>query len=1035
MSVIKGTGAGDQPSTGFYSHTIDQSLRFEDGDSASLTRTPGSASNQKTWTWSSWIKRGNLGTIQTIFSGGTGGSLSVEIQFGSDNTIRMLDTNNTYLFITNALFRDVSSWYHIVIENDTTQSTVNNRTKLYVNGTQITSFSTDNRSNFAEDEDTGINSANAHYIGRWINGGQLFDGYMAEVNFVDGTALTAASFGETKDGIWVPKDASGLTFGTNGFYLPFAVTQGNSAFFDASGDDVTFTHATHYDIAADEDFTLELYFNTSDVDDYGDFVSDYNASYFLMSYDFRTEKDIQFYTGNGAAFKWTAADNGDVVANTWHHVAITRTGEILRCFLDGVRLTTLVDAASNTGFTVSSGNVTDFGDKSYNNGALQIGNKFKAFGPGFISNFRLVIGTSVYNSDSNFTVSTSALTNITNTELLAFTTGSVIKDSSDNNVTGSVTGDVRFDSNTPFSAILGKDASSNTNNFAATGVAFSDVVLDSPSGNFATLNSLRINKQTQVFAEGNLKFSSSQSSTNPACVSTFAVNSGKWYWEVLVVTAANASNSVGIATTTGNLEDDQYAGYQKDWAFSYQTDGNKRNNNSASSYGSSFTDGDIIAVMLDLDNGNLYFRKNNTIQASGAAAFSSLSDTFTSYSLVYSGGAQVYNFGQDSSFVGAKAAQGNTDGNGVGNFFYAPPSGYLALASSNLPDITIGPGKSSQADDFFDIILWTGNGTNAGDQQEIDGLSFTPDLVWTKGINAARYNELHDSVRGATKRIFSNETAAESDVESIKTFDSDGFTVAIGTGGQNGTNANTTTHVGWCWKAGTAASGTESGNNPAFSSSSNATAGFSIVSYTGTGAVGTVSHGCGAVPKLIICKNRDATDNWAVYHSETASDAETDYLILNTNGAVADSADWWNDTAPTNSVFTVATDHSVNADGEKYIAYCFSEIVGYSKITSYTGNGSATKGTYVNLGFRPAFLFMKKPAGSAWTIIDSKQNPTNLSTTTRLRADDPAVTDTAIHLDILSNGFKMYDTDLNADGALHIVYAIAETPFKFANAR
>ena len=220
MSIIQAAGSGEV-STGFYSLLLDQSLKFNDGDSQSLSRTPASASNQKTWTWSSWVKRSTLGTVQTIFSGGTGSTLSVEFGFTSSDQIQMLDTNNSYLFITTAVFRDASSWYHIVIENDTTQSTVNNRTKLYVNGTQITSFATDNRSNFAEDEDTGINSANVHYIGRWINGGQFFDGYLAEVNFVDGTALTPASFGETVQGIWTPKDTSGLTFGTNGFHLTF----------------------------------------------------------------------------------------------------------------------------------------------------------------------------------------------------------------------------------------------------------------------------------------------------------------------------------------------------------------------------------------------------------------------------------------------------------------------------------------------------------------------------------------------------------------------------------------------------------------------------------------------------------------------------------------------------------------------------------------------------------------------------------------------------------------------------------------------
>ena len=132
MSVIKSnqSGLGGSGDVGgalgsFYDYTLAQSLRFEDGDSAQLSRTPSSAGNQKTWTWSSWVKRGNLGSVQTIFCGGTGSTLSVDIAFGSSDNIQMLDTNNTYLFITTAVFRDTSAWYHIVVENDTTQADVN----------------------------------------------------------------------------------------------------------------------------------------------------------------------------------------------------------------------------------------------------------------------------------------------------------------------------------------------------------------------------------------------------------------------------------------------------------------------------------------------------------------------------------------------------------------------------------------------------------------------------------------------------------------------------------------------------------------------------------------------------------------------------------------------------------------------------------------------------------------------------------------------------------------------------------------------
>ena len=244
MSLIKGTGAGDQPSTGFFSHTLDQSLRFNDNDSASLTRTPGSASNQRTWTWSAWVKRSTLGNNYfTMFSAkdsSLGNYLWIQFTSSADDQINIYNypASDSFELTTNQLFRDTNGWYHIVVAVDTTNGTAGNRVKLYVNGERVTSFATESYP--AEDYQTAVNRANLHSIGSYDNGSYYFDGYMAEVNFVDGTALTPSSFGETKDGIWISKEYSG-SYGTNGFYLKFV---SGAIGTDSSGNGNNWTHST-----------------------------------------------------------------------------------------------------------------------------------------------------------------------------------------------------------------------------------------------------------------------------------------------------------------------------------------------------------------------------------------------------------------------------------------------------------------------------------------------------------------------------------------------------------------------------------------------------------------------------------------------------------------------------------------------------------------------------------------------------------------------------------------------------------------------
>ena len=737
MSVIKSnqSGLGGSGDVGgalgsFYDYTLAQSLRFEDGDSAQLSRTPSSAGNQKTWTWSSWVKRGNLGSVQTIFCGGTGSTLSVDIAFGSSDNIQMLDTNNTYLFITTAVFRDTSAWYHIVVENDTTQADVNARTKLYVNGKQITSFSTDNRSNFAEDEDTGINSTNIHYIGRWINGGQQFDGYMAEVNFIDGTALDADNFGETVDGVWVPKEYTG-SYGTNGFYLPFGQSDsaGFSTFFHTKNtSNIVHSDSSSYDIGSSYDFTVEFFFNVdavgkSGTDGYGHFMGNYatGGPHFLIQYDFSgTNRIIYWYTNNGAAFQWNIGGDVTVKANKWHHIAFQRDGTTLRAYIDGTRLTTIVDAASNTGYSLSSGKATGF-NKAYDLSQItlsQLGQGMR----GYLSNVRFVIGNTVYaDNDSNITVPTGTLSAITGTKLLTCVNATVGDDISSENNDGSVTSAIASTVG-PFSTSnYFQDASGQENHFQPSGTRVTDVMPDSPTNNFCTLNPLAYGTMGDL-SEGNLTLT--HDTNNTAIHGTMSLpSSGKWYYEVHVDSYSSGGGMQFGWGTDASLGYDENSQSKGIFFSSYNEQVTLDNSGQSGGYGSTGTNvasnGDIYSVLLDVDNGKFYYAKNGTyfnsadpangtggldVSATLAAANTAVVPSFTrggSYDETYS-----VNFGQDSKDV----ASANADDNGIGTFEYAPPSGFLALCTSNLPDITIGPSKSNQADDFFDTILYTGNG-------------------------------------------------------------------------------------------------------------------------------------------------------------------------------------------------------------------------------------------------------------------------------------------------------------------------------------
>ena len=336
---------------------------------------------------------------------------------------------------------------------------------------------------------------------------------------------------------------------------------------------------------------------------------------------------------------------------------------------------------------------------------------------------------------------------------------------------------------------------------------------------------------------------------------------------------------------------------------------------------------------------------------------------------------------------------------------------------------------------YFQTKLFTGTGSS--NSVTLDGSeNMRPDWVWIKNRDSGSLgSQLHDVIRGTTKRLFSNSTdAEETDANGLTAFNSNGFTL----GSNVGVNQSSSNMVAWNWSAGGSASSNSDGSITS-SVSVNQTAGFSVVSYTGGGANATVGHGLGVAPKVVLIKQRtDAGYNWVF-----GSDALTSWayiLKLNLTDAEATGSgpqSCFNSTAPTSTVFSIGTSHATSGSGDSLIAYCFAEKQGYSKFGKYTGNGNAD-GPFVYTGFRPAWVLVRNATESSmqWVIHDNKRNTFNV-TDKELRPDSSDAEVTQTRFDFVSNGFKVRNSSsyVNRSGETIIYLAFAEAPFVTAGTK
>jgi len=793
------------PSTGFYNDVIDQSLRFNKGDNAELTRTPSSASNRKTFTLSTWVKRsGTTDAAGAILLCAFASSYSDFISFDTSDRLTV-NVGNAHTIGTNAVFRDTTNWFHVVVAFDVTESTATDRIKIYINGTQQTLQVI--YSSFPANQNYAFNNTVIHTVGGAANfQSYQFDGYLAEYNFIDGSALTPSSFGETKNGVWIPKELENLTYGTNGFRLTFA------------------------------------------------------------------------------------------------------------------------DSSS-----------------------------------------------------------------------------------------------------------LGDDTSGNGNDYSSTdGLASTDVVPDNPENNFATLNRLQQRSNSSAtITEGNLKAVGASASVSGIMTGTFGVSSGKWYWEVLA--GGSPYLNTGVVSTPFDPTSSGDSGILSN-EYVYLRNGNKYNNNSSASYGASYADGDIIGVALDLDNDTLTFYKNNSSQGT---AYSSLpSGTYLPIFDCYNGSSWILNAGQDSSFAGAKTAQGNADGNGVGDFYYSPPSGHSALCSSNLPDTTLSPNQAEQATNYFNTVLYTGNGTG----QTISGVGFQPDWTWNKNRDATDFHIVQDSSRGAGKEIFPNDDADEETYStSITSWNTDGFVL----GSREPINANGEDYVSWNWKANGGTTTSDSTGSLTVSRQTSSEAQFSIITGTTSNVQAndhteTFGHGLSGTPDFILLKPRSLDNSlWSVWTSAVAINDVQGLVWNNNNGLFTNSS---YRTIQVTSTLVKIGRQAVENNSTTFVCYAFKEVEGYSKFGSYESNNNAD-GTFVYTNFRPAFLMTKDIDRNAmsWIIYDNKRDTFNeMNNNLNIGTSAEPYHASGSSIDFLSNGFKFRDGSSswnNYSTETYIYMAFAAQPFKFSNAR
>ena len=936
---------------------VERSLRFNDGDTPFLQRGVSSASNRKTFTYSVWCKRtensqtysGNSANC-LFYQGDTSGNEFFYITFNGEDKIeiQLYDyPTNQGRKITSQRFRDPSAWYHIVLRVDTTNSTANDRIRLYVNGEQVTDFAT-NDGTTSQNLDTWVNDTTFdQYIGKAGYNNLYMDGYLAEINMVDGSSLAPSSFGETNSatGQWVPIDTSALTFGTNGFRLKFLDNSGTSATTlgkDSSGNGNNYTP---------NNFSVSTGIGNDSVTD-------------TPTNNFCTLNSLDM---SGNALEQANLQGGTAGTTGWRHTRSTfelpSTGKwyweykLPDATADGSNGYMIGIAYSNLSLT------QDINSDSTGLYGRQVNSK--------------------YNNSSSSPVTGSHFTTPNNNDILQFAyDADSQKLFTGVNNTWELSANPSTGANPNWTSVASGGfpmvGSYGSSRYAAVNFGQQGFVYTPPTG-YKALNSQNLPDPTILFPNK--------------------------YFETLLYTG-NSTNNRAI---TG-------LNFQPDFVWMKKRASSIAQHSLVDSLHGTTDNGSGNGNVGDLDTAS-----NRAPAAQSAGGFESFdANGFTlgkGSNDANADSAYQLNNASGQTYVAWNWNAGDTDSatytvkvvSDSGNKYrfndFGTSAVTLDLAEGGT--YTFDGSDSSMSSHPF-VIGTAANGSeySTGVTYQLDGASVTYSQ-YTSGYSSATTRKLIITVPASAPQLY--------------------YWCSVHSGMGGGINTNTT--LGSSNFDGTIQTTVKA----------SPTSGFSIIRYTGTGSDGTLGHGLGVAPSIYIVKRRSSAKDWYIQVGNLAGIDLGRFLKLNANDGISFASDVFAATADTSTVLNTKSDSATNASGDTYVIYCFSSVEGFSKFGSYTGYLPATgNGSFVYLGFRPAFLIVKKTASEFMLLTDSKRGAINPIDERLFPAYNFTESDEVV-VDFVSNGFKARNgggaSIISGSGSGYVFFAFAESPFKNSRAR